>query len=349
MRQINSRLAVLALLFVPNLIPSDALADEASQSKPDAAPLSASPAVFATVNGKPILQGEFHSTYVNHLRQKFYHGQVTAEQLAQERKAVTENLVDRVLFLEEVERRGIRPDDDEVGKRVLTYDQRYAGNPNWQKNREAMLPGLREQLAQQSRLARLETSVRDLPEPSIAEVRAFYDAKPNLFTEPEKLRLHVVLLGVDPSSPRATWDAARAEAQLIVKRLKEGADFGEQARMVSSDPSAAAGGDMGYVHVGMLPESLQSKINQFRLGEIQDPVEMLQGIGIFRLDDKLPATLQPFDRVAQRARELLHRERKDKAWQDFVAALRASARVVVLDAPPSVADVSAPAASSTAK
>ncbi len=289
--------------------------------------------LYATVNGKPVTQAEFHSAYATFLRQKFYHGQVPQEQLVQARKEVSDKLIDRILFLEEIERRGIAADSAEVEKQIQVYDQRYASNPNWQKSREAMLPGLRQQLDQQDRLSRLEQVVRDVPAPSAEEVKAFYAARPALFTEPEKVRLHTILLAVDPSSAQPVWDAAMREAEGIVRRIRGGADFGELARMASKDGSAEQGGDMGYLHRGMLPEALQAKVDQFKAGEVSEPIQMLQGVGVFRLDDRIPPKLQEFSRVAERAADLLHRERKEKAWQDLVVKLRGTASIVIHEPP----------------
>ena len=88
---------------------------------------------------------------------------------------------------------------------------------------------------------------------------------------------------------------------------------------------------MGYIHAGMLPETLQSKVDSFKLGEVTDPIETLQGYAIFRLDERIAAQLQPFEKVSARAKELLHRERKEQAWSAFLAGLRSSAKVTMHD------------------
>lgn len=330
----SSRSTLAGIAMVTCLSSSIAIAQGANSGATAPSPVTAvALPLYATVNGKPVTQAEFHSAYATFLRQKFYHGQVPQDQLVQARKEVSEQLIDRILFLEEIERRGIAADTAEVEKQIQGYEQRYASNPNWQKSREVMLPGLRQQLAQQSRLSRLEQIVREVPAPTPDEVKAFYAAKPELFTEPEKVRLHIILLAVDPSSAQPVWDAAMREGESIVNRIRGGADFGEQARLASKDSSAEQGGDMGYLHRGMLPESLQAKVDQFKVGEVSEPIVMLQGVGIFRLDDRIPPKLQDFSRVAERAADLLHRERKEKAWQDLVAKLRAAANIVIHEAP----------------
>ena len=327
-----SAVAGIVLATCLSVSPGFAQGVKPGTAAPIQAAVSALP-LYATVNGKPVTQAEFHSAYATFLRQKFYHGQVPQDQLDQARKEVSDKLIDRILFLEEAERRSVVADTAEVEKQIQGYDQRYAANPNWQKSREAMLPGLRQQLEQQSRLSRLEQAVRDVPAPGADEVKAFYAAKPELFTEPEKVRLHSILLAVEPSSGAMVWDAAMREAETIVKRIRGGADFSEQARLSSNDASAEKGGDMGYLHRGMLPDALQAKIDQFKAGEVADPIQMLQGVGVFRLDDRISPKLQDFSRVAERAADLLHREQREKAWQDLVAKLRGAANIVIHEAP----------------
>ena len=333
----QTRLTVWAGVIFSALVAASAAQGQATTAPPAAAtvPIGAAPtaeqALYASVNGKPVTRAEFLAAFSTHMRQKFYHGQVPDDQLLSAQKEVSDQVINRILFLEEIERRRIEPDSADVERQLAAYDRRYATNPNWQKSREVMLPGLRDKLGEQSQLARLEQAVRDAPLPGADAVKAFYAAKPELFTEPEKLHLRSILLAVDPSAGRQVWDAATREAEAIVRRIRGGADFAEQARLSSNDPSAENGGDMGYMHVGMMPDVLQAKINEFKVGEVADPIETLQGIAVLRLEDRIPAKLQPFDRVADRARDLLHREMKEKAWKDFSDKLRNSATVVIYE------------------
>lgn len=321
-----------ALGQAATVTPAAAAATATAPAAAAAAAAPAAPALYASVNGKPVTRAEFLAAFSNYMRQKFYHGQVPEDQLLSAQKEVSDQVINRILFLDEIERRRIEPNSADVERQIAVYDQRYAANPNWQNSRETMLPGLRAKLSEQSQLARLEQMVRDVPLPGTEEVKAFYAAKPELFTEPEKLRLRSILLAVDPSAARPVWEAATREAESIVRRIRGGADFAEQARLSSNDASAEKGGDMGYLHAGMLSENLQAKISEFKVGEVADPIETLQGVVVIRLEDRIPAKLQPFERVAERARDLLHRDMRDQAWQGFAVKLRSGATVVIYEA-----------------
>ena len=181
----------------------------------------------------------------------------------------------------------------------------------------------------QNRVKELEGQVKALSDPSDEEVLRFYTDRPELFTEPEKLHLSAIMLAVDPSSPATAWEATREEAKAIYKRLQNGADFAETARLHSS-AYTETGGDMGYLHRGMLPEAMQGRIDGYEQGKINEPLETLQGMAIVRLDDRLAAKKRDFSDVAQRARDLLIRERQDLAWKGLIDKLVAKADVSFL-------------------
>lgn len=282
--------------------------------------------VFAVINGREIGTQEYEAAFTTLVRQRFYHGQIPESDVVALREEIKAKLVQRVVLLEEAERRKIVPDDNQIQETLAGYDKRYASSPQWQENRERLLPDLTKELAEQSRIVQLDKQVKTVGEPSDQDVLAFYEKNPQLFTEPEKLRLAVILLAVDPSSPATAWEATRDEAKAIYGRLMAGADYEETARLHSS-VNAESSGDMGYLHRGMLPELIQEKIDKFEVGKINEPMDTLEGVAIFRLLDRLTAKKRDFADVAARARELLIRERQDKAWKDLIDRLVAKADV----------------------
>jgi parvulin-like peptidyl-prolyl isomerase len=296
----------------------------------DAAPASASEPLYATVNGTPITQNDFFGAYNSYARQKFYHAQVPEDQLTPLRQEVGDRLVERILLLEEAKRRGFAPDQQRIAQAIAEYDARYAPNRAWQENRASMLPGLRQFLAEQDVLRQIEAAGHAVAEPADEVVGEFYRTHIELFTEPEKMRLHTILLKVDPSAPKEAWGAARDEASRIVARLRSGKNsFEELARLHSLDQSAGNGGDMGYLHRGMIPEQVQLQLDARALGSVGDPVDVLEGVAVFRLDERISPRVMPYADVAARARVLLTREQSKVAWETFIADLRKTAVITV--------------------
>ena len=276
-----------------------------------------------------MLVPEFEAEVRAAMRQKYYHGTVPEAQIVALQRDVANRMVDEILLVEEAKRRGINPRAEKMDQVAADFDKRYGGSPNWQQNREQMLGRVRPELERRDMLEQIEQAVRDVPVPPEAEVRAYYESKKELFTEPERTRLSLILLKVDPSSPRSAWDKANEESQAIYKRLKAGADFAELARLHSGDESAARGGDMGYLHRGMLQEAIQSKVDDFKVGEVQEPIMTLHGPAIIRVNDRVAAKLRSYEDVKVRAAELCRREKSDAAWKNLAASLRSKTDVRV--------------------
>lgn len=295
---------------------------------PVAVPGAAAQAPFlAVVNGKTITAGEFETAANEAARQKFYHATPPEGAVDQLVRDVANSLVNRVLLLEEADRRRVKPDAKAVQAKLDQYERRYSTSERWKQEREAILPALRERLEQDSVVERLEADVRRLPPPTEDKVRAYYKANPEKFTEPEKMRLSMILISVDPASPTSAWQAAEAEAAELLKRLKAGAKFAELAKAHSAHESAEQGGDLGYLHRGMLPDGIQEKIDAMKPGELSVPTRILQGYAVFRYEALQKPKHHEFATVRQRATDLLARDQAEQAWSDFTAGLRKKAKI----------------------
>jgi parvulin-like peptidyl-prolyl isomerase len=263
--------------------------------------------IFATVNGVKITREEFDREVYSTARQTFYHGRAPdAEDLVEFRKGVADKLVNRKLLLEEARRREIEPDAAAVDARLTVYEDRYGGTERWQTEGPQMMAALRERFEEDSVLDPLEVDVRAVTPPDAETVKSFYDANQELFTEPAQNRVSVILIGVAPSAGATAWQAARDEAERVLAKLAEGESFAELAELHSSDMSADAGGDMGYMHSGRLSEGAEDVISELTIGEVSRPVQVLEGMG-----------------------ELWARQEGEKRWQELLSNLRSEARIEV--------------------
>ena len=60
---------------------------------------------------------------------------------------------------------------------------------------------------------------------------------------------------------------------------------------------------------------------------------MLEGVAIFRLDEREKPHLNSFEDVRERASRLYRRDKGDEAWKKLLAELHKSATIEVNDAP----------------
>ena len=125
------------------------------------------------------------------------------------------------------------------------------------------------------------------------------------------------------------WDEALETADQLIKRIENGEEFTKLVEAYSSHTSAQNGGDLGYLHQGMLDVEAQKAVESLAINQISAPVRLLEGIALFRLNGITDSSLKPFDEVKQRAASLLYRALQDKVWSDYVSALKKSANIFV--------------------
>ncbi len=288
---------------------------------------------IAIVNGQKVSMGQYVSALRRGVRERFYHGKVEEGEAKEFRKDVADELIERALLVQEAKRRKLKADADEVEADVKAFDEKFQDDPEWAKARDKVLSELREKLNDDSLAKIIKLSVTSVDEPSDSELRKYYEKNKDLFTTPVRNRVSLILLRVDPSSSSDVWKQASDEATSIVERINAGADFAELARIHSSDKSAENGGDMGFVHLGMLGENAEKVLEIMEPGEVSAPVVLLEGVSIFRLEERTPPALNAFDSVKERAQKLYQREKGEEAWKALLLRLHADAKITVNDAP----------------
>lgn len=282
----------------------------------------AATAAFAKAGDTVITHQEFDAAFSQAARVRFMHGRPPESALAALQREVGKSMVDEMLLTREAQRRKLQPDHAAIKKTLDGYDEQYRSSEQWKKNRARMLPALKAKLERDSLIEQLRKVAKTVPEPAPRQLEQYWGAHPEKFTEPERVHIAMILLKVDPSSPQAKWDGARDEGAAIVKRLQGGADFKQLAQLHSGDESAERGGDMGYLHQGMLPEPAQKAVDKLQAGSISEPVVLLQGVAVFRLEERKTAKLSPLDSVRDRARDLWLRDKGEETWIALVAKLR---------------------------
>ncbi len=313
--------AVLAAAL--GVVAPAAAAAPAKADPPAPAASTAQPnAVFARVGKTTIALADYQRALSVAMRNKYYHAKPPEDEIARFQREVGDDVVNRVLLLAEARRRGLKPDAAKIAATVAGYEAQYKASANWQANRDKMLAAVVPQLERESLLEQLLRQVRDVPEPSEALARAYYEQHKDLFVEPEQVRLSLILLRVDPSSPVAQWRSAEDEGRQLHAKLLAGASFAELARLHSGDKSAPRGGQLETMHRGQLAEAVHKVIDPLAVGALSEPVRLLEGVAILRVDERKAEQQRAFDDVRARATDLWQRAEGDARWQALLAGLR---------------------------
>lgn len=80
--------------------------------------------------------------------------------------------------------------------------------------------------------------------------------------------------------------AAQQGAAQLIAQLQKGAPFQAVARQFSNSPSAAAGGDVGWISTGELPPQVDLALAELRPGQLSAPILVKDGVYILYLKDR---------------------------------------------------------------
>ena len=119
-------------------------------------------------------------------------------------------------------------------------------------------------------------------------------------------------------------EAAKAEAESVLKKLKAGADFAKLATEISEDKgSAKKGGDLGAFKRGDMVKPFENAAFTTKVGDITEPVKSQFGYHIIKVEEKISATTKPLDEVrAQLVKEIKQEQAEIKAAAALEGARR---------------------------
>jgi peptidyl-prolyl cis-trans isomerase C len=235
------------------------------------------------------------------------------------KKRVLDDLVDRTLLLQEARARSVVVGQDQVERAFLRLRADYPGT-----HFDDLLA--QERLSQTELKARLKAqlTIERLFEqevfPSLqvveAEVERYYADHAPEFQEPE--RVHVLQIVV----------ATRDEAIQVRDRLRRNPQtFAEVARKSSIAPEGKNGGDLGYIgRGGGFPEVFDACFTM-PLNAVSDVTPSPYGFHIFKVVDRKGAARRGFELAKADISEKLMREKRARAQEDYLRALRQRAKI----------------------
>ena len=282
--------------------------------------------VVARVNGEPVTIDEFRDFFRIYLAQTYYHG-VEPDKYPAIAEDAFEMLVTDRLLLQEAERRGLAGDAESVTKRLAQLRTRYARSPGGAEAFDRDAEQLAMELLRDTKIGALTALVKDVGELTEAEIRAFYEANPDLFTTPAATDVSMILIPVPPHGVSDEWRAAQEEAAALRERVLAGESFADLAVAHSKDRSAEQGGHLGLVHDGQFPDHVAAALTAVEIGAVAAPIRVLEGVAVFRVNGRQAARLQPLEAVRDRAEALMRRDLRERRWAEFLDELREQAQI----------------------
>lgn len=244
------------------------------------------------------------------------------ENIAYLKNSVQEGIIDERLVLQEAARRGIQAKDEDVQALLDAESKNYASQEEFEKN----LSYLKFTMDEYQQLAKEQVIFNTILQQETdamedIDVRAYYDQHPEQFTQEQVRASHILVETLE-------------EANDIIAKLNDGADFAQLAQENSLDGSAASGGDLGYFGRGRMVAPFEAAAFSQEIGTFsQTPVESEFGYHIILVTDKIEPELMSFEEVEASLTESLKSQQQQVAINTFLDKLRSEAKIEYLNTP----------------
>jgi peptidyl-prolyl cis-trans isomerase SurA len=243
--------------------------------------------IVATVNDETISDFELRQRVALYLALNGINQQLTKEQRTRVRSQILEVLEAEKLQLQEAQKKKITVSPLEVDKRLnnmtedyhFTIDQLRQNLKNAGASEEALRSQITASIAWQKAVQdEYSDRVNVTPDMINAEMARYAEGanKPHY-------RVLEIFLPVDnpEQDAKVKKDAEEVEAQ-----LHQGAPFPVVARQFSQHPSAATGGDMGWINEGQLAPELNAVLAKLEVGAVSGPIRSTGGYYILGLRER---------------------------------------------------------------
>ncbi|HEX6852772.1 MAG TPA: peptidyl-prolyl cis-trans isomerase [Candidatus Polarisedimenticolaceae bacterium] len=314
--------------------------DAAPGGAPEAEPVQLPPdTVIAEVNGRPIKSRRLlQEIEMTKMRMRAQGRAVQPDAEVALRQAALEAFIANELIRQDAEKTGIQASEEEIAQELQGA---RTGFPDEQAFRkflaEAQLTDadLRNEATLRVITRKYMKSVAGNAAVPEAEVKKFYDANPEMFREPEKVRAQIVVVLSKPDDAEPLKADARKRIEEARKRALAGEDFAAIAKEYSQVPNAGNGGDLGWFHRGETANPVFPRIEDLGfstpVGQITPIFDTPTGLNFMKITEKQPARVLPFDDVKARLALDMGRAKDAAAVQQKVQQLSQAAQVKIVD------------------
>jgi parvulin-like peptidyl-prolyl isomerase len=287
-----------------------------------ATPTTRTPAI--QVNGEILYADEIRARMASLRAQAESSGrELSTEERFALRPQAIEDLIDRMIMLQEARRLKLQPSDAEIDSTLASVAPKYDGSEGCRA--DAADPESREDIAARLMVDRLLARwLEGVRMPKTHELREFYRKNQESFRAPELIAAsHIV-----KHSKENEDDVGEAALAEVRASILAGEDFTAAAKRFSDCPENA--GDLGYFPRGVMVDDFDAVAFSAPVGEVSAPFRTQFGWHIVLVRDRRPEGVRTFDEVSSQILDRLLREKQEHEVGEKLNALRKKAQYVEL-------------------
>jgi peptidyl-prolyl cis-trans isomerase SurA len=335
-----SRVAVFSAILATSLGLFSApgiLAQSGKDAEPQQTPYPGTPveAIIARVNDQVVNTSDYNRA-LQDLDQQARQHQWTEQQLFDQKHNLLRDLIDQQLLLSRGKQIGITG-ETELVKQLDEMRKQYhldtiedlqkaaeAQGVSWQDFKATMRNHLISQLVIQQ-----EVAPKIYGNISPSQIKAYYDAHQDEFTQPEQVQLSEILVPTADPDNAAQVAEAKQKADEAETKLKGGEDFATLAKAASGGMTASNGGNLGEFHRGQLAKVLEDATFDLKPGQFTEPIRTKQGYIILKVTAHTQGGVQPLADVEQQVQGDIGMAKMQPALREYLTKLREAASIEI--------------------
>jgi peptidyl-prolyl cis-trans isomerase SurA len=292
--------------------------------------------IVAVVNDDIITLSELDSSFQPYQKRidAGYKGPDKDKVIADGHSKILSRMFDNRLIEQRSKKAGIVIKDDEVmdtikdllGRKSIPMAEFTKTLEQEGTTLEAYRQDMKEQMTRM-RLLRRELKTKTLV--SDEEIGEYYVKHRQEYEGKEAVRIKQILILLPQNASRAMKIKLNADAEMIRKRMVDGESFDMLAVQFSQGPSAATGGDVGFLDKGtMLPE-VDDRAFRLSKDEISEVIVSPVGFHIIKVLDRRGAGIKPIDVVREEIKAKLEEEKMEKKYEEWIVDLRKKSHIEI--------------------
>ena len=248
---------------------------------------------LATVNGSPITT-EDAKIYVAQTQPGAQYDALTPDQ----KKMITDRLVERALFIDEARREGFEKDSEYL--KLLARDK--------------------DELLVRTWITRQFENIVI----SDSEARAYYDKHMNEFKIPSQVHARHILVKDEKTAQELIAQMKDLKGEALKKK------FIELAKAKSTGPTGSRGGDLGFFASGQMVKPFNDAVFAMQTGKISSrPVKTQFGYHVIYLEEKRPSKTVPYAEAKDRIIAMLKQKTFSAKMTKMISTLKQKAKIVL--------------------
>lgn len=279
--------------------------------------------IVAEVDGSSISRVEFELELTTLQKRMRAEGRTVDDLMeADLRERAMESLINAELLFVAARAKGLHVDPEAISIQIRAVQRVAGGAEQFQRMlREIHFTEAQLRIHFEKSLlaeALIESEFGKVPPADESGLKAYYKEHADSFQKPEQVRISHILVAFDPNGTPAEKVQAQKQINEVQEQIRQGKDFANLAKAFSSCPSAAQGGDVGFLSRGQMEATFETAAFALQQkGQYSDIILTSQGFHILRLTDRKNAETVAFEEV----REDVAREMRQAQLHEFMRSL----------------------------